>query len=159
MCGRTSLIQKHFSKDKVAAAISHLKSDIPMRRKWLNRGNFYVQVLISRSLYLPFSVVIMCIVECRIEYVYCFQNLLQTLLNEQSEGKQETVVPIKEEEIKEEEISEIDAREGAIEMQMEEPSEQDIFMPTHTLPRTPPPQPLALPPSEEVPFLSIYSRG
>uniref|UniRef100_A0A9J2PCD3 Katanin p80 subunit C-terminal domain-containing protein n=3 Tax=Ascaris TaxID=6251 RepID=A0A9J2PCD3_ASCLU len=82
-----------------------------------------------------------------------------TLLNEQSEGKQETVVPIKEEEIKEEEISEIDAREGAIEMQMEEPSEQDIFMPTHTLPRTPPPQPLALPPSEETFIISMVNAS
>uniref|UniRef100_A0A914RZ94 Katanin p80 subunit C-terminal domain-containing protein n=1 Tax=Parascaris equorum TaxID=6256 RepID=A0A914RZ94_PAREQ len=95
--------------------------DIPVRRKWLSRGSFYVQVLADRSLYLPFSDVVMYIVEFRVEY--------------------------------------IDAQKGAIEMPMEELSEQDIFMPTHTLPRTPPPQPLALPPSEETFIISMVNAS
>ncbi|KHN76638.1 Katanin p80 WD40 repeat-containing subunit B1 [Toxocara canis] len=80
------------------------------------------------------------------------------LLNEQPDSKGEPLVPVKQEDTTTE-LGETPALEGAGETAMEEPSEEDVFMPTRTLPRTPPPQPFTLPPSEETFIVSMVNTS
>ncbi|VDK44373.1 unnamed protein product [Anisakis simplex] len=55
------------------------------------------------------------------------------------------------------ELEESSSIDGIIEEMMESANESDIFMPTHTLPRTPPPKQFAVPSSEETFVVSIVN--